>query len=128
MTVRNDSAQRARAEEIGLQALVFLTEEEDRLVRFLGDTGLSPDQLRQGAGQPEMLAAVLDYLLADESALLVFSTAAGIKPETVASARALLPGADEEAKQFAANHQTSGNTASRAAPKRASKRWAGPGS
>lgn len=127
MAGRDDSAQRVRAEEIGLQALVFLTEDGDRLGRFFGDTGLSPQQLSQNAGQPDMLAAVLDYVLADESALLVFCAEAGLQPEAVASARVVLPGADEEAKQFAANHQTSGNIAGRATLKRPSKRWAGPG-
>lgn len=80
------------AEEIGLQALVFVTGEPMRLARFLADTGLSPQELRQSAGEPAMLAAILEHLLGNESELLVFATEAGIDPQAVEPMRSLLAG------------------------------------
>ena len=78
------------AEAIGLSALLFLTEDEARLTRFLSETGLSPADLGAAAARPEMLGAVLDYLLADESLLLVFAAHAAIEPGTIAPAQAAL--------------------------------------
>ena len=114
------------AEAIGLAALVFLTEEEDRLGRCLSETGLSPDDLRAAAGTRHGYVAVLDHVLADESLLLVFTASAGIDPAAVGPARDVLAG-DGDARQFASANYTSGNTTGRTGPKRASKRWPGPG-
>lgn len=80
------------AREVGLQALLFVAEEGRRLARFLAETGLSPDELRQRAGEPGMLAAILDYLLANESELLVFTAGAAIDPLSLEPMRALLAG------------------------------------
>ncbi|MGE0627921.1 MAG: DUF3572 domain-containing protein [Hyphomicrobiaceae bacterium] len=86
------SPRREEAEAIALQALVFLTEDRDRLSRFLLDTGMSPGDLGNAVGSPEALVAVLDHLLGDESLLLVFTSAAGIDPAVVQPARAILDG------------------------------------
>jgi hypothetical protein len=85
---------RQRAEDIAGQALLFLVEEPGRLSRFLGETGLDPDDLRTSAGTPAMLAAVLDHLLRDESLLLVFAAGANLDPVEIASAERVL--ADEK--------------------------------
>ncbi len=79
-----------RAESIGVSALMFLAGDEDRLIRFLTLTGVSPRQLRDEARSPQMLVAVLDYLLQDESTLLVFASSDGIPPEDIAPARRAL--------------------------------------
>jgi hypothetical protein len=113
------SAARVEAEEIGLAALVFMTEDADRLGHFLNDTGFSPDELSRAAGSPETLAAVLDYLLNDESMLMVFSAGANLDPSEIAPARALLPGGMGEAYSNQA-------TASSNRPRKPSRRWAGP--
>lgn len=81
---------RQSAEALGARALLFLAEDPQRLVRFLGETGLDPATLRERAGSPELLASVLAYLLADESALLVFAASAGIEPEEVMKSHHLL--------------------------------------
>lgn len=78
------------AQEIALSALAFMTEERDRLVRFLELSGLNPQELRAQASSPDLLGAVLDHLLTDESLLLVFTASAGIPPEIVAPAREML--------------------------------------
>ena len=84
------------AEEIAGRALLFLAEEPRRLGRFLVETGIGPDELRASAGSAETLAAVLDHLLRDESELLVFAAGAGLKPEEVAQAHAVLSGGQPE--------------------------------
>jgi len=129
MPIRNtDANARERAEQIGLSALVFVTEDEDRLGRVLGETGLSPDDLRASAGTPEGLVAVLDHLLADESLLMVFAAGAGLQPAEVWPAREIL-GGGADASAFASQNYTSGYGGGRpATAKRPSKRWAGPGS
>jgi hypothetical protein len=83
---------REEAQTLALSALAFLAGERARLVRFLDVTGLGPDELRARAADPALLAAVLDHLLTDESALLVFAASAGVAPEAVAPARDVLRG------------------------------------
>ena len=76
-----------------MQAIAFLAADEDRLTRFLGLTGITPDTLRQTAHDPAGLGAVLDYLLGWEPLLLDFAGEIGVKPEAIARARQKLPGA-----------------------------------
>ena len=80
------------AEEIGHMALLFLAEDTGRLGRFLTESGLEPIELRQQAGTPAMLAAVLGHLLDDESLLLVFTSGANLDPVDVHAARMALGG------------------------------------
>ena len=70
------------AETIAISALAFLADDGPRLGRFLAVTGLGPAELRAQASTPRVLAAVLDYLLQDESLLLVFATSNRIAPAT----------------------------------------------
>lgn len=83
---------RRQAEELAIQALLFVTESEQRLSYFLNDTGVSPGELRDQAGEPGMLAAILEHLLRNEFDLLVFAAGAGIEPQMVEPMRALLAG------------------------------------
>jgi len=78
------------AASLGLDALAFLAEDGTRLGRFLALTGISPDTLRALADHPETLLAVFDYLLADESLLLVFAASRAIPPDSVSRARSVL--------------------------------------
>lgn len=79
-----------RAESIGVSALLFLAGDPQRLANFLTTTGVGPGELRAEAHAPHMLAAVLDYLLQDESSLLVFCASDGIPPQDIAPARRAL--------------------------------------
>ena len=81
---------REDAEQLAIEALSFLAAEEARFVRFLGITGTDLASIRAEAGSPHFLAGVLEFLLNDESLLLVFSAHSGIDPATVAAARAEL--------------------------------------
>jgi hypothetical protein len=78
---------------LGLQALAWLASDEERLVRFLNLSGLTPRGLRATATHPESLGAVLDYLLAWEPLLISFSEELGVAPEVIAHTRQKLPGA-----------------------------------
>ncbi len=78
------------ASALALSGLAFLAEDGPRLGRFMALTGIDPDQLREVAGAPETLLAVLDHLLGDESLLLVFTASKGIAPEQVVPAREVL--------------------------------------
>ena len=50
-------------------------------------TGLSPDELRAGLGDPAMLGAVLEFLCAHEPDLLAAADALGVAPGDIAGAR-----------------------------------------
>jgi hypothetical protein len=78
------------AHDIGIQALAFLAADDDRLAKFLGLTGIVPDDLVAGARSAPMLLAILEHLSSDESLLLVFAAEAGLPPERVGAAIALL--------------------------------------
>ncbi len=82
------------AEILALRALAWLAAQEDLVNGFLAATGLSVSDLTQAAARPEMLAAVLDYLLEDESCLLAFCADQGLDPEAPMAARVFLPGGD----------------------------------
>lgn len=74
------------AERLAIAALSFLAEDTSRLGRFLALTGVGPAELMASAGSPQMLAAVLEHLLGNESELLSFTANAGIDPERVVPA------------------------------------------
>jgi hypothetical protein len=80
-------------ETLALQALAWLAGEPEELERFMALSGVDRDALRARASDPDMLAAVLDYLMGHEPTLLSFCQAAGIAPTAPARARAALPDA-----------------------------------
>jgi hypothetical protein len=83
---------RDEAETIALRALGFIAEDEDRIGAFMGETGISPDDLRDSATSPAILTAVLDYLTRDETLLLMFATNADIQPDRITPALMVLNG------------------------------------
>jgi len=84
---------RPDGETIALQALAFLVEDEERLSRFLGLTGIDMTALRGLATDKAGLGAVLDYLLNWEPLLLEFAAALDLAPDAILRARKDLPGA-----------------------------------
>lgn len=71
---------------IALQALVFVLGDEPRADRFLALTGLTPDALRAGVGDPVIMGAVLEFLANHEADLVAAAAALDIAPETLAAA------------------------------------------
>ena len=72
---------------LALAALGWLLGQEDRAQRLLALTGLTPDALRAGLGDPGVLGAVLDFLCAYEPDLVAAAAALGVAPAQLAGAR-----------------------------------------
>jgi hypothetical protein len=81
------------AEILALNALTFLAQSPEDMERFVNLTGIAPNDLRTRAGDPEILAAVLDFVLADDARITGFCEASAIEPRDIHAARAALPGA-----------------------------------
>jgi hypothetical protein len=82
----------AGAETLGLKALAFLAGSPEALDRFLTLSGTDAESLRQRAGNPECLAAVLEFLLANEELLTQFCADENIDPRGVHFAAGRLSG------------------------------------
>ncbi len=80
------------AETLALKALGFLATDSEALVRFLRISGLEIEDLRMRAGDPDVLAGVMDYLLADDKLCEAFVNAEQINPQELHAARRALPG------------------------------------
>lgn len=78
------------AEALAISSLSFIAEEPENLGRFLAATGLGPETLRDAAGDPSFLCAVLEYLMGDEDLLLVFVERMRMRPTMIAAARLTL--------------------------------------
>ncbi len=81
-----------RAETVALQVLSWLAGNEDLLPVFLGASGAALEDLRDGTGDPEFLAAVMDFVLMDDDWVVACCDACGFAYETLAAARQGLPG------------------------------------
>ncbi len=83
---------RDTAETIGLKALGFLAETPDGLSRLLDVSGIDVATLRSRAAEPEVLGAVLDFLLADDTLVQDFCQCESLDARDVHLARHALPG------------------------------------
>jgi len=82
----------AEAGDIAILVLGFLTQDDERLDRFLTLSGLDR---RDVAGQYELTSfrlAVLDYLASDEALLLSFAKYQSLNPTIINNARRALGG------------------------------------
>ncbi len=92
---KSGTKSRTRAEDgevLGLAALEYLAAEPDRLSRFLGISGLGPQNLRAAAADPRFLASVLDYVIADEPLLIGLAASRAVSPERILAARSAMEG------------------------------------
>src|SRR5262249_17344356 len=80
------------AETVAIQALSYLAAEPARLGRFLAESGLGPETLRNAAKSPQFLISVLDFVLSDDKLVQDFARASDLKPSTVGAAREALGG------------------------------------
>jgi len=81
------------AEILALEGLGWLASDAQGLHQFLNLSGLDPAALRQEAGNRDLGAAVLDFLLGHEELLLQFCESAGVVPKDLHVARLSLGGA-----------------------------------
>ena len=75
------------AAALALGALGWILADGARAERLLALTGLTPDALRGGLGDPAVLGAVLEFLASHEPDLLAAAEALGIEPAALMAAR-----------------------------------------
>ena len=80
------------AQTLALKALGFVAASEGGLDRLMELSGLDLGTLRAKASEPEILASLLDFLLADEGLLVDFCHGESIDPKDVHMARHVLGG------------------------------------
>ena len=83
------------AQTVALQCLAWLAGNDDLLPVFMGATGVSESDLRDGAQDPDFLGSVLDFVLMDDAWVTAFCEAQGLSPEVPMQARMALPGGQE---------------------------------
>lgn len=81
---------------LALQVFVYIAGHEDYLLDFLQQSGVTPQTARRDLAEPEMMGAVLDFLLADEKLLVGFCKQEGITPQEIWRHRGTLPGAPQQ--------------------------------
>ncbi|MFM7378254.1 MAG: DUF3572 family protein [Erythrobacter sp.] len=74
-------------EGLALAALGWVLECEDRAARYLELTGLDPDSLRRGLGDPLILASALEFLANHEPDLIRAAEALAVSPEELVAAK-----------------------------------------
>lgn len=79
-------------EVLALQALAHVAGDADLGPRFLSLSGLDAAALRENAGDPVTLAALIDFLQARESDLVACADAIGATPESLVHAGHALSG------------------------------------
>jgi hypothetical protein len=72
---------------LALSALGWVLADEDRAERLLALTGLTPEALREGLGDPAVLGAVLEFLCGHEADLVAAAHELGVEPQALAAAR-----------------------------------------
>ena len=80
------------AEILALKALNWAATVQSALPQFVAQSGLELEDLRRQAGDPELLAALLEFLLADDSLARAFCEEEGLEPHKLHLACAQLPG------------------------------------
>lgn len=80
------------ARAIALQILIFLSNDDERMERFLALTGTNPGEIRALAGDDGFLRALLEHVCADEPLLVAFAAAEGGDPQSVVAACIALGG------------------------------------
>ena len=87
--------ERETAETLALQCLGWLAGNEELLPVFMGASGVSEGDLRQGAQDPVFLGAVLDFVMMDDAWVIEFCAAQGIRNDSLMRARMALPGGEQ---------------------------------
>ena len=79
-----------RASAIGLDAVAFLAGRQDHFERFLAVSGLDASTLRARLADRELLGAVLDFLLTDDTLVLDFCRERELETRDIHIARRIL--------------------------------------
>jgi hypothetical protein len=76
----------ADPQTLALAALGWILSDGDRAQRFLALTGLTPDALRAGLGDPALLSGVFEFLAAHEPDMVAAAHALDLSPQKLADA------------------------------------------
>lgn len=82
----------SQAETLATDALLWLATQPEELGHLMAATGIGPADIRARAADPEFLGFVLDFLLGSDDLARAFCVASDLPAETLARARAALPG------------------------------------
>ncbi|WP_134679258.1 DUF3572 domain-containing protein [Paracoccus ravus] len=82
------------AREIADAGFQYVAGQPELVSALLAQAGTDVAGLRAMAGRPEFAQFVLDFLLEEDQRVLDFAADAGIKPQRVVMARAVLGGGD----------------------------------
>jgi len=78
------------AETIALNGLAFLVSQPEQIERFLRNSGLDAASLRSRAADPDVLRAVLEYILAGDGTTGGFCAEQGLDPRDLFAAHQAL--------------------------------------
>jgi hypothetical protein len=84
----------AEARDIADRGFSHLAAEPDLVQALLAQSGCDAAGLRAMAARPEFAVFILDFLLEQDQRVLDFARAAGLRPERLLMARAVLGGGD----------------------------------
>ena len=84
--MRNET-NKSIADALALSALAWILSDESRAQRLLATTGLTPEELRAGLGDPALLAAGIRFLEAWEPDLVACASDLGAAPSDLVEAR-----------------------------------------
>lgn len=87
MVLSNDAV-----EQVALKAIAWLVGNEDLLPVFMGSTGADEDAFRNGVGNTEFQASVLDFIMMDDAWVVAFCDSEGLPYDRLMQARGALPG------------------------------------
>lgn len=79
---------------IALGCVTWLAKTDDQLSHFLGASGMFLNTLTDQLETPEVLAAVLDFILMEDAWVLEAAASCAVAPEQIFQARQHLPGGD----------------------------------
>lgn len=85
-----DSLTKERAETLALQGLGFLATQPEELERFLRSSGLELEELRTRASDPDILRAILEFILADDTRVTGLCQELEIEPRDLHAANHVL--------------------------------------
>lgn len=85
--LREPKSPAADPQALALGALGWVLADQARADRLLALTGLTPDDLRAGLGDPATLGAVLEFLCSYEPDLVGAAEELGVSPQELAAAR-----------------------------------------
>lgn len=75
------------ADEIGIQALMFVASHDDLMRRFLDLSGLAADQVRAAAADPVFFVSLFDFILGREDDVLDLANQLHLQPSAIGRAR-----------------------------------------